>query len=271
MVDARAIPMRKVSDVMTKDVVTVDKDERLERVLRLMEKHGITKIPVVESGAYVGLVTDCEVADELGSLRHAGMPPSAIHVSGVMKKDVPTLPPDADLEEAIELAKDDKSSLIPILYDRTLVGVLTKADLLPFVTDARPVSSIMARQLHSVTPEDRVIHARRMMIDNGVERLPVLAQGTLVGMIAEADVAIGLGKFQELYAANHQAAQLRNFLVREVMQQTVVKADPTVSIREAAKILHDNHVGALPLTANGTGRIAGMVTRTDLLRTIRAA
>ncbi|MHB8585785.1 MAG: CBS domain-containing protein [Thermoplasmatota archaeon] len=269
MAEGRIGP-QKVADVMAKNVVTVDKDDRLERVLRLMEKNNITKIPVTDGGAaLVGIVTDAEVADELGSLRNIGKAPNAIHVSGVMKRDVPTLSPEADIEEAIELAKKNGIGIIPIVYDKTIVGVITKADLLPFVTDSRPVKDIMATQLHAVAPTDRVIHARRMMIDNSVERLPVLDQGALVGMIAEADVALGLAKFKEKFADNHQAAQLKEFRVDEVMIRTIVKGDPSLTIKAAARLLHERHVGALPITLNGSQRIAGMVTRTDLIRTIK--
>ena len=39
----------KVSDVMTKDIITVDKDVNLKHVLNIMKKHEITKIPVLEN------------------------------------------------------------------------------------------------------------------------------------------------------------------------------------------------------------------------------
>ena len=48
----------KVKDVMTKDVISVDKDVNLRQVLKLMKKHEITKIPVVEDKKLVGVITD---------------------------------------------------------------------------------------------------------------------------------------------------------------------------------------------------------------------
>jgi CBS domain-containing protein len=38
----------KVKEVMTKDIITVDKDDNLKHVLDLMKKYEITKIPVLE-------------------------------------------------------------------------------------------------------------------------------------------------------------------------------------------------------------------------------
>ena len=59
----------KVKEVMTKNVITVDKDVDLKYVLHLMKKHEITKIPVVEDKKLIGMVTDNIIAYKLGSIR----------------------------------------------------------------------------------------------------------------------------------------------------------------------------------------------------------
>lgn len=259
----------QVSDVMTRDVVTIDKDERVEQALHLMEKHRISKIPVTEGGLYVGLVTDGEIADELGAIKNAGKPASALHVSGVTRKDGPTATSETPIAKLIEVARQGSVGMVPVLDGRKIAGVVTKADLLPLVTSERPLSEVMVARLHAVAPSDRVVHARRVMVDHAIERLPVLDRGTLVGMIGELDIALGLAKFKQRIPEHHQAAQLKEFLVENIMVRNVISGTPTMTIAQAAKTMHDRHVGGLPLTADGTGRIAGMVTRTDLLRTIQ--
>ena len=52
----------KVKEVMTKDVICVDKDVDLKHVLDLMKKHEITKIPVVEDKKLIGMITDNRIA-----------------------------------------------------------------------------------------------------------------------------------------------------------------------------------------------------------------
>ncbi len=56
----------KVKDVMTKDVIFVDKDVDLRYVLSLMKKHEITKIPVVEDKKLIGVITDNIIVFKLG-------------------------------------------------------------------------------------------------------------------------------------------------------------------------------------------------------------
>lgn len=48
---------RRVADVMTRDVVTADEDTTLRELVDLMERHGIKRIPIVRSGAVVGVVS----------------------------------------------------------------------------------------------------------------------------------------------------------------------------------------------------------------------
>ncbi|RLF41140.1 MAG: CBS domain-containing protein, partial [Thermoplasmata archaeon] len=48
----------KVRDVMTEDVIWVDKSASLEHILYLMEKTDITKIPVLDDEKLIGVVTD---------------------------------------------------------------------------------------------------------------------------------------------------------------------------------------------------------------------
>ena len=52
----------KIKEIMTKDVVYVDKDVDLKYVLKLMKKHNITKIPVLENKKLIGVITDNIIA-----------------------------------------------------------------------------------------------------------------------------------------------------------------------------------------------------------------
>ena len=57
---------RTVADVMSSDVVTADPETPVAEVVRLMEEHGIKRIPVVEDGRVVGLVSRADLMTALG-------------------------------------------------------------------------------------------------------------------------------------------------------------------------------------------------------------
>ena len=68
---------RKVRDVMTPDVRIVTIDAPLEDVVRLMERHHIKRVPVVERGKIVGIVTRANLLHAMASFVHEVAPPSA--------------------------------------------------------------------------------------------------------------------------------------------------------------------------------------------------
>jgi CBS domain-containing protein len=68
---------RKVGDVMTRNVQTVTCDATLEDVVRLMERHHIKRVPVVERGKIVGIVTRANLLHAMASFVHEVAPFSA--------------------------------------------------------------------------------------------------------------------------------------------------------------------------------------------------
>ena len=225
----------KVKDVMTEDVILVDKDVELEYVLKLMKKHEITKIPVVEDKKLIGIITDNKIAFKLGSIRSRGVPASRLHASSVTENE-------------------------------KLVGVVTKADLLPFVNSNKKLKELMQKKLHTISPSDRVIHARRLMIDENVARLPVVDQRTLVGIISDTEIAFALASLKKSISLGKQKHALDELLVEDVMKTSTIWAEPDITASEAAKIMIKNNIGSLPLIDNN--KIVGIITRTDLIKTI---
>jgi len=157
-------------------------------------------------------------------------------------------------------------TMLPVLEKEKLIGVVTKADLLPLVKSREPLSSIMQRKLYVIAPEDRVIHARRVMINEGIARLPVVDKNKLVGMLSDIEIALAFASLKKSFSLGKQKHQLDELTVREIMRSPVISSTPDSTILEAAKCMTALNVGSLPLLENG--RLVGMVTRTDLIRTI---
>jgi CBS domain-containing protein len=229
----------RVKDVMTKDIISVDKDVNLQYVLNLMKKHDVTKIPVVENNKLIGVATDNMIAVKLGSKRKRGVPASRLHASSVTDKNIEKIDPNADV---------------------------TKADLLPLVKSKKQLREIMQKKIHAVSPDDRVIHARRVMITENCARLPVISKGKLCGMISDTEIAFALANVKRSLPLGRQKHRLDELLVEEVMKTPVIWTKPEIAAYDAAKMMMKNNVGALMLIENNN--IVGIVTRTDLLKTI---
>lgn len=255
----------KVRDVMATDIVTVSKDRNLKDVLHLMEERNVTKIPVVENGNLVGIVTDGHIADKLGRQHNKAVQLTTLHASSVMEKDFIVAHPDEDLNVLLEDVGKPGLTMVPVVQGTKLVGVVTKADLLRLVESKAPLSTLMKKELKAVSPGERLIHARRLLLDNDIARLPVLEGGKVKGIIAEHEIA---GAFASLKTADAhvQRVNIRDLDVGSYMRRDVVTGHPEMSAKEAAQKMLKEHVGALPVVADN-GTIQGIVTRTDLIRT----
>ena len=256
----------KVKDVMTKDIITVDKDENLKHVLHLMKKHEITKIPVLEEKKLVGLITDNIIAYKLGSIHKKGVPPSRLHASSVTDKNIECVNPETDVKTILEKVGEPGPTMLCVTENTKLLGVITKADLLPLVKSKKPVKEIANKKIITVSSDDRVIHARRIMIDQNIARLPVIKDGRLIGIISDNEIAFALADLKSSFPLGRQKHHLEELLVEDVMKKTVIWVQPNVSASEAASIMLKNNIGMLPLIENE--KIIGVISRTDLLKII---
>lgn len=255
-----------VRDVMATDIVTVAKDRNLKDVLALMRKHNVTKLPVVEGdNILLGIVTDGMIADKLGREHNKGVQLTTLHASSVMDKDFLMAHPDEPLATLLKDVGKPGLTMVPVVQGKKLVGVVTKADLLRLVKSDVPIETIMRREVKAVTPSERLIHARRMLLDNDIARLPVLDGGHVRGIIAEHEIALA---FADLKSADShvQRVNIRDLQVEPYMRRKVITATGGMSAKAAAKLMLDEHVGGLPVVAEN-GIIQGMVTRTDLIMT----
>jgi CBS domain-containing protein len=257
----------KVKDVMTTEIISVDKDEDLSHILALMKKHDITKIPVLENKKFFGIITDNMIAYKLGSIRKREITASRLHASSVVEKKVPIISADEDVSSILRKVGEPGPTMLPVLQlDGHLIGILTKADILHLVNSTDPVSKIMQKKLSVVAPDDRVVHARRIMVDEQIARLPVVGQGSVVGIISDMEIAFAFAKLKESYALGQQKHHLEELLVQEIMKSPVIWTNKTLKIADSAKLMLKHDIGSLPIIDDD--KLIGIITRTDILKTV---
>jgi CBS domain-containing protein len=102
----------------------------------------------------------------------------------------------ASVVEAALLMREADIGSLPITDDEQLVGMITDRDITTRVVAeaADPkmtsVGDVYSRDLISVEPENDLEEALRLMARHQVRRLPVVEDGMLVGIVAQADIAL---------------------------------------------------------------------------------
>ena len=137
---ARTITMaRRVEEVMTKDVATLPDDRSLVDAHKLMQKHNVRHLPIVEAntGVLVGMVSDRDVRTFLspfaGSGRETEQDKATLYlkISKVMTKDPITAKPSDKLQSVVETMLQKKFDCLPVVDDQGRVsGIITTFDAL---------------------------------------------------------------------------------------------------------------------------------------------
>lgn len=265
-----------VKDIMKEKVFLIDKDQNIHDALKLMKKHKISRLPVVNTNSdnvkkLVGMLTEKDIAIRLSSSRYGNLAPSHFHVSTVMSTDLVTVESARSIGKAAKSMIENKIGGMPVVDDGEIVGILTKTDFIE-ICQGKPfnntdIASRMTEDVVTVSPEDRLVHARRCIIDKEIGRIPVSEGNELEGIVTAKDIANAMVSFRKVVPDKHQAARIRNLLVGDVMTQNLKTITSDASIEEASQLMLENNFSGIPVS-DGENRLAGIITKTDLMNLI---
>ncbi len=140
-----------VGDVMTKDVVTVNKDVNIHEVARVLSENKISGAPVIDEGNHViGVVTERDILYISGMRKHHTFKDILRYVLGeplprrknrdrdiveeIMTSPAITTKPDADIKEVAMILDERRIKRLPVVDNKNkLVGIISRADIVRFI------------------------------------------------------------------------------------------------------------------------------------------
>jgi acetoin utilization protein AcuB len=126
------------------------------------------------------------------------------------------------------------------------------------------VGDIMQRDPITVGPDTALPEAVRLMSQRGIRHLPVVAYGQLVGIVSDRDVKRAMASPATSLERHELQYLLERLRLREIMSAGVITIGPMMAVEEAARLMVQEKIGALPVTE--AGELVGIVTETDVLR-----
>ncbi len=257
-----------VKDVMTRDLIIIDKDASLSYAIELMVKHGISRLLVLNEGKLIGILTERDVLDRLGSSRLGALQASSIHVSSAMTLNPVTIPPETDVVEAARIMIEKRISGLPVVEEEELVGLVTKSTMTKLCTKVKTlkVSQLMTPNPITVSPYERITNIRRIMLEKGISSLPVVEEGELVGLITEGMIARYLAEFRETVPERYQTTRIKQVEALTNMKK-VSPLQPEEKISSAAEKMIKEKIKAAPVVSR-KGRLVGIITKTDFTRLV---
>jgi acetoin utilization protein AcuB len=125
----------------------------------------------------------------------------------------------------------------------------------------------MSKPLLAVKPLDRITRARKLMIEKRVNQLAVVHDGRLVGIVTDRDLRDAFPSAFDVALADsrrQQSLDPEKVSVENVMSADVVTLGADASLADAAELMRERRIGALPVI--DAGKPVGIVTRSDILR-----
>lgn len=122
------------------------------------------------------------------------------------------------------------------------------------VLQRTPVSSVMKKQVQTISKDASISDAQRLMHENSIGALPVTDEkGSLVGIITRQDI-LNLSETLRISA-----------FVKDVMVCDVVTVEPDVNLYKALEIMTEMEIGRLPVVPHKNGQhLLGIITRSDV-------
>ena len=118
---------KSIREAMTSNPCSIDADKSVAYAAKMMRDEDVGIAPIVEGDRLVGVLTDRDVAVRVVA---EGLDPEKVKVSEVASRDVVTLDPQQDLDEALRLMARHQVRRLPVVEeDGRLVGVVAQADV----------------------------------------------------------------------------------------------------------------------------------------------
>jgi CBS domain-containing protein len=134
-IDLKKAPKRKISEIMTTDVITASPDDPMTQVWDKMMEKDITGLPIVKDGRIIGMITRFDILKSGWARisKESGTRPSdstQTRVEKLMSSPAYSLSPEDSLARAIELMLKHEVGRLSVVDEGRLVGIVDRNDLI---------------------------------------------------------------------------------------------------------------------------------------------
>jgi CBS domain-containing protein len=140
---------------------------------------------------------------------------------------------------------------------------------------------IMTRELITVSPDMEIMKAAKILLENGINGVPVVDSGKLVGILCQSDLIAQQKKlpipsfftlldgFIQLESKKHFEKAFQKIAattVADAMTPDPISVHPDTTIEELAGLMVDKNFHTVPVVDKG--KLVGILGKEDILRTL---
>ena len=126
------------------------------------------------------------------------------------------------------------------------------------------IKDYMSTNLITITPETSVVKASDLLKQHDINRLPVLENGQLVGLITKEVISKNSPSGATSLSAHEVNYLLEKTTAKDIMVKKVMTIGPDNMVEEAASIMRANNIGVLVVTEGS--QLVGIITDKDIFK-----
>jgi acetoin utilization protein AcuB len=128
------------------------------------------------------------------------------------------------------------------------------------------VGMYMTRDTETIPPETSLIDAIQKMSRLRIRRLVVTDNDAVVGMVCHRDLVEAFPHHINPFSPVAASTQAASDKVKTIMKHPVITISEDKPLEQAAKLMTERHIGALPVTSGG--KLVGIITESDIFRAL---
>lgn len=255
----------KLMEILVKNPPTLNKNRPLLDAIDIMNKESLDNICVDDDGKPIGFLSYRDILQKIGTLRLRAVAPESLYISGFMRPFPATISTDTPVRRGAKLMLELSSPSLPVFYGDTFLGIVYKKDMLRFVgKSSAGINSVMRRRITLIHPHDRLIHARKLLLERNISILPVVNEDQrLVGMITEKEVVKALIDFHKYVPEKYQRARIRQLSISSSMVTNVPVVEGDLPLSEVSERMLKENLPGIIIT--DSSKIVGILSYEEVL------
>ncbi|MDD1748412.1 MAG: CBS domain-containing protein [Methanothrix sp.] len=261
--------IKKVKDYMSAPIYVIERNENIQRARNLMFKYAIGRLPVMDGGKLVGIVTKYDITNRLNqaSPEWRRRPIDKVPIQVVMTEKPITIFPDATMPQAAELLIENGISGLPVERDGEIVGMITSRDMMKYFSEQdikATVGDLMSKNVLRVHRHHTIGHVLEEMNVQGQSRALVYEDNeTPVGIVTRSGLTFSdiMGPKDEMETKNIKMTRKEStagrkqyryvkqmpFVAEDIMTSPIFTIGSEVKAVQASQTLVEKNIIGMPV------------------------
>jgi CBS-domain-containing membrane protein len=255
-----------VEKIMSTDFPTIDSESTIANALSVMKDSKYQDLPVVDNGAYVGVVTYSSI------LRKKSVSLDA-KVKNLIRS-IQTATMELEITKIAEMFITNNCRQIPILNGKKIIGVVKRNKIIDIVRDIKALKEIkvweiMTNPVEAVKAHDLMDEALDLMIREDIRTLPVIDEtDRVIGVVGMKEIIENNWKKDNKTIGDLEKSSRSQITVESIATTSAKTIEWDADVAEAVAIMVENGFSTLPVIESSG--LVGVITEYDVLELISA-